>query len=252
MVPAHVDFLGVKISLINRDELKEYLIQIIYDKNRFRVIILDEKKMYNCLVHREYRKLIDQAEIVVTSSQTVAWMAKVLTGKTIPVIMPVTVFLDFMRTADEMNYTVFLFGGNKKVALETLKRIKKSFPQARIVGNYRSNIKNKEMEDVLTTIRKSSPQLFFISYSKGIKQEKWITENYHYFQNSVIIGQDNAFKVIAGKKKMPPLWIQKKGWNGFYTFLTHPYNVFRLCRIGILFLATICHKIRQNVKKGKK
>lgn len=252
MVPANVEFLGVKLSLINRDELKEYLIQTIYDKNRFRVIILDERKMYSCLVHREYRKLINQAEIVVTSSQTVAWMAKLLTGKTVPVIMPVTVFLDFMRTADEMNYTVFLFGGNKKVALETLKRIRKSFPQARIVGNYRSNIKNKEMEDVLTTIRKSSPQLFFVSYAKGVRQEKWITENYHYFQNSVIIGQDNAFKVIAGRKKMPPLWIQKKGWNGFYTFLTQPYNVARLYRIGVLFFAALFHKIRGKAGKGKK
>lgn len=252
MIPSHVDLMGVKVSLINRDELKEFLIQTIYDKNRFRVIILDERKMYHCLMKREFRKLFNQAEIVVTSSQTVAWMVKVLTGKTVPVIMPVTVFLDFMRTADEMNYTVFLFGGNKKVALETLKRIKKSFPQARIVGNYRSNIKNQEMEDVLTTIRKSSPQLFFVSYAKGIRQEKWITENYHYFQNSVIIGLDNAFKVIAGRKKMPPLWIQKKGWNGFYTFLTHPYNIIRLYRIGVLFLATIWHKLRLNPRKGSK
>jgi N-acetylglucosaminyldiphosphoundecaprenol N-acetyl-beta-D-mannosaminyltransferase len=249
MIPASVEFLGVKISLISREELKEFLIQTIYDKNRFRVVILDEKKLYSCLVHKEYRKLVKSSEIVVTSSQTVAWIVHVITGKHIPVIMPVTVFLDFMRTADEMNYTVFLFGGKKKVALETLKRIRKSFPQARIVGNYRSNIKNQEMEDVLTTIRKSSPQIFFASYSRGIKQEKWITENFHYFQNSVIIGQDNAFNVIAGKKKMPPLWIQKKGWNGFYTFLVQPYNVVRLFRIAVLCAVTVCHKIR--VKFGK-
>lgn len=249
MTPSSVEFFGVKISLINREELKEYLIQTIYDKNRFRVVILDEKKLYSCLVHKEYRKLVNQSEIVVTSSQTVAWIVRVITGRHVPVIMPVTLFLDFMRTADEMNYTVFLFGGSKKVALETLKRIRKSFPQARIVGNYSSHIRNQEMEDVLTTIRKSSPQLFFASYSRGIKQEKWITENFHYFQNSVVTGLDNAFNVIAGRKKMPPLWIQKKEWNGFYTFLTQPYNVARLFRIAVLSLAAVCHKVR--VKFGK-
>jgi N-acetylglucosaminyldiphosphoundecaprenol N-acetyl-beta-D-mannosaminyltransferase len=252
MIPASVEFLGIKISLVNRDELKEFLIQTIYDKNRFRVFVLDEKKLYSCLVHKEFRKLVNQSEIVVTSSQTVSWIVRVITGKHVPVIMPVTLFLDFMRTADEMNYTVFLFGGNKKVALETLKRIRKSFPQARIVGNYSSHIRNQEMEDVLTTIRKSSPQLFFASYSRGIKQEKWITENFHYFQNSVITGLDSAFNVIAGKKKMPPLWIQKKGWNGFYTFLMQPFNIVRLFRIGVLVAVTVCHKIKVRFAKGKK
>jgi N-acetylglucosaminyldiphosphoundecaprenol N-acetyl-beta-D-mannosaminyltransferase len=163
--------------------------------------------------------------------------------------MPVTLYLDLMRTADEMNYTVFLFGGTKNVSIETLKRIKKSFPQARIVGSYRSNIKNQELQDVLITIRKSSPQIFIASYISGPRQEKWLTRNSPYFQGSIVVGVGNSFNVIAGRKKMPPIWFQKRGWNGFYTFLVHPYNIARIFRILLLFVLTIFCKIKSKFKR---
>lgn len=252
MLPQSVDFFGVKISLTNRDELKECLIQTIYDKERFRIIMLDEKIMFFSLFNSEIAQIIKKTEIVICASQTVAWMVKMMTGKSVQVIMPVTVYLDLMRAADEMNYTVFLFGGTKNVALETLKRIRKSFVQARIVGSYRSNIRNQELQDVLVTIRKSSPQIFIAGYGSGPKQEKWITKNFGYYQGAVTVGVGNSFKVIAGKKKMPPLWFQKKGWNGFYTTLLHPYNVVRMFRIALLVTVTLYNKLKIKFKREKK
>jgi exopolysaccharide biosynthesis WecB/TagA/CpsF family protein len=249
MMPVSVRFLSVKVTLISREELKEFLIQTVYDKGRFRVLFIDVKKMFACLFNEDIQEIINNTEIVLCSSQTVAWMIKVLTGKTVPIIMPVTIFLDFMRVSDEMNYTVFLFGGNQSVSFETIKKIKKSFPQARIVGNYRSNIKNRELEDVLTTIRKSSPQIFFTSFSGGAKQEKWLTSNLQYFQGSIVIGLDKAFNIIAGKQKMPPLWFQKKGWNGFFKFLTQPYNLIRLFQLITLFFVTVYNRIFQKSVK---
>ncbi len=250
MLPQSVNLLGVKISLTNREELKECLIQTIYDKERFRILLLDEKIMFFSLFNHELRQILKKTEIVICASQTVAWMVRLLTGKTVHVIMPVTLYLDLMRAADEMNYTVFLFGGTKNVALETLKRIRKSFAQARIVGSYRSNIKNQELQDVLITIRKSSPQIFIASYGSGPKQEKWITKNFGYYQSSITVGVGNSFKVIAGKKKMPPIWFQKKGWNGFYTTLIHPYNLARIFRIFFLFLFTLFYKLKSKFSRA--
>lgn len=250
--PENTDILGVKVTLTTREELKEHLIQTTYNKGRFRLIILDEKKLFSCVFQKKHRQVVNQADIVISSSQTVSWMVKRLTGHTVPVIMPVTLFLDFMRTADEMNYTVFLYGGNQRIAQETLKRVRKSFPQARIVGNYRSNIRDRELEDVLTTIRKSSPQILFAGIGGGLRQEKWIKENMHYFQNSIVAGVDTAFTVISGQKKMPPMWVQKKGWNGFYMTLTQPYNLVRLFRVFFLFALTLAIKLCRALKKIRK
>jgi N-acetylglucosaminyldiphosphoundecaprenol N-acetyl-beta-D-mannosaminyltransferase len=247
MLPQTVNLLGIKISLTNREELKECLIQTIYDKERFRILMLDEKIMFFSLFNHELQQIINRTEIIICSSQTVSWIVKMLTGKIVQVIMPVTIFLDLMRVADEMNYTVFLFGGTKNIALETIKRIRKSFVQARIVGSYRSNIRRQELHDVLVTIRKSSPQIFIAGYSSGPTQEKWISKNFGYYQGAVTVGVGNSFKVIAGRKKMPPIWFQKKGWNGLYTTLLHPYNIFRLFRIIILVLITLFHKLKSKI-----
>lgn len=249
MIPASIKFLGVKITLFQREELKEHLIQTVYDREHFRVLFLDEHKLFSSFVNPEIKKVIQDADIVLCSSGTVAWMVKFLTGKTVPVILPVTIFLDFMRTSDEMNYSLFFFGGNTAVAGETLKRMKKSFPQARVLGSYRSNIKSKELEDVLTTIRKSSPQIFISSLGGNPKQELWLTQNQSFFPSSIVLGVDDSFRIIAGKRRMPPRFFQEKGWNGFYTFLTRPYDVVRLFRVLTLFFFTLYKKIRIQLKK---
>ncbi len=250
MIPQTAKFLSAKVSLTSREELKECLIQTVYDRERFRILVLDEKIMFFSLFNRDLQQIIARTEIVICASQTVAWMVRMITGRPVPVIMPVTLYLDIMRAADEMNYTVFLFGGTKNVAMETLKRIRKSFPQARIVGSYRSNIKSQELQDVLVTIRKSSPQIFMASYGTGPKQEKWISRNSGYYQGSIVVGVGNSFNVIAGRKKMPPIWFQKKGWNGFYTLLIHPYNIARIFRIFVLFIVTLFIKVKNKFKRS--
>ncbi len=243
MVNVYLPFLKKNIVFYDREELKEYLIQSIYNKSNFRLILLDERKIFKALFSKEWQQTILKVDIFICASQSVSWMIKVLTGKKVPVIMPVTIFLDVMRVSNEMNYTIFLFGGNNKVILETLRKVRKSFEGARIVGYYRANIKGKELEDVLVNIRKSSPQIFFVSMKSIFKQEKWIEQNRPNFSSSIILSLDDAFWIIAGKKKMPPLWIQKKNLNGLYKTFTTPYNIFRIFRLFIIFIYTVWKKI---------
>lgn len=243
----YIYFFGIRVTDITREELNEYLIQSFYEKKIFRVVFLNEKKMFNCLFNKEFRNLLLNTELVICSSVTVAWVIKFLTKKQINTIMPVTVFLDFMRASEEMNFSVYLFGGNSKIANETYKRIKKSFPKVRIVGYYRSHLKQKELEKVLITIRKSSPNIFFASLGNGWKQEKWLTQKKEFISNSIILGLDNSFKIIAGKKKMPPIWFQEKNLNGLYYSLLEPYNIFRFFRIIVIIIATFIRKLKKKI-----
>ena len=242
MVSVYLPFLQKSVVFYERNELKEYLIQTLYNRSNFRLIFIDEKKVFKAFFSKEWREILYKADILVCSSQIVSWMIKVLNGKKVPLIMPVTIFLDFMRVSDEMNYTIFLYGGDNTVIIETLKKIKKSFPGSRIVGYYRSNIKGKELEDVLTNIRKSSPQIFFVSMNSVFKQEKWIDENRTFFMGSIVVSLDDTFWIIAGKKKMPPLWVQKNNIVGLYRIVKEPYNIFRFFRIFVIFFYTVYHR----------
>lgn len=243
MVPISVKFSGVKITLQNREELKEFVIQCIYDEERFRIIMLDERKLFHSYFDEEFRNIIKNAEVVLCSSKTVAWAAKLLTKKEVPIILSVTLLLDMMRAADEMNYTVFLYGGNAETNKEATKRIRRSFPNARIVGNYHSRIKDKELDDVLVAIRKSSPQLFLVNLDSGKKQEKWIEQYKKYFSNSIIVGVDDAFKIISGRRKMPPIWVQQKGLTGVFRFISNPLDIPRFFRVIAIFFVTLYKRI---------
>lgn len=249
MVSIYLPFLQKNMVFYEREELKEYLIQTLYNKSSFRLMFLNERKVFKAIFSKKWREILSKIDIMVCSSQIVAWMIWVLNGKRVPVIMPVTIFLDFMRVSDEMNYTLFLFGGDNNVIIETIKKLRKSFPGSRIVGYYRSNIKGKELSDVLINIRKSSPQIFFVSMKSPFKLERWIEENKKEFSNMVIVSVDNAFWIIAGKQKMPPLWVQKKNLNGLYRTITAPYDILRICRLFFLFSYTIIQKLAMAKQK---
>ncbi|MGC8765641.1 MAG: WecB/TagA/CpsF family glycosyltransferase [Brevinematia bacterium] len=243
MISVYLPFLKRDVVFYGRDELKEHLIQTLYNKSNFRLMMLDEKKAFKALFSKEWKGILSKTDIFVCASQMVAWMVRMLCDKKIPVVMPVTVFLDFMRVSNEMNYTIFLYGGDNGVIIETVKKIRKSFPGSRIVGYYRANIKGKEEEDVLVNIRKSAPQIFFVSMNSVFKQERWIEQNRNAFAASVIVSVDNSFWIIAGKKKMPPLWVQKKNLNGLYKILVSPYNLLRIFRLLVLFFYTVVKRI---------
>lgn len=249
MIPLSLRFLGIKLSRLNRDEFREYLIQTLYDKGKFRVMVLDERKMFKSLFDPEFRGHISNTDIVLCGSSTVAWAARLLTRESIPQILPITLFLDFMRAADEMGYTYYLFGGGQNSNLETAKRMRRSFPHARLVGAYHSNIRDKEKEDVMTAIRKAAPQVFIAGLGGGYHQEKWLKEHKEYFPEAIVLSVDNAFQVASGREKMPPIGVQKKGWTGFYRSLTRPWDIPRFFRLAVIFVVVLYHRFFKKEKK---
>lgn len=81
MTNVYFPFLEKNIVFYDREELKEFLIQSIYNKSNFRVMFLDEKKAFKALFSKEWRTIILKVDIFVCSSQIVSWMIKMLTGK---------------------------------------------------------------------------------------------------------------------------------------------------------------------------
>jgi UDP-N-acetyl-D-mannosaminuronic acid transferase (WecB/TagA/CpsF family) len=77
----------------------------------------------------------------------------------------------------------------------------------------------------------------------GTKQEMWLTEQAPNLTNSVIVGADDAFRVIAGRQQMPPIWVQQKEWTGVYRILRNPFNFARIFRIFIIVIVSIYRKI---------
>ena len=170
MQPVSIPFLTAKISLLNREDLKEHLIQSIYEKKRFRILMLDEKKLFASFFNKEMQKIINQTELVLCSSRIIAWCVRFLTGRHVDVYFPITILLDILRVADEMQYSCYLLGGSHKVANEASKRLRKSFPNVRLLGYYTNQLSHKEWLDVLISIRKACPQIFIVSFPNSVYQ----------------------------------------------------------------------------------
>ncbi|MGL4367092.1 MAG: WecB/TagA/CpsF family glycosyltransferase [Brevinemataceae bacterium] len=225
---------GVKLTDISRNEWRNYLYNKLYHSQYARIIILTEKKLFQALFNRELMETINQADIVLSSSSLISWFAYHIHGRIIKPALAVTYFLDVLTVASECHSTVSFFGSTKEILFLTVKKVAKSFLGIRIVSHYPQNIPLKEQGKVFIALRKSAAKLGLFNLGNGQYQELWINKNYEIFKKGVTIGVDDSFEIISGKKSVPSLAMQEKGWLGLHALMMNPLNIAKMFRCVIL------------------
>lgn len=238
---------GVKITDISRDEWRNYLYDKFHHKTFARIIILTEKKLFQTLFNREMMETVNQAEIVLCSSSMVSWLVSHMYAKSIKPVLAVTYILDALTVAAECRSTVSYFGSSKPVLFATVQKTHKSFEGIRVVSHYPARIALKDQANVFIAIRKAAATLGLFNLGNDKKQELWINQNFMLSKSGVVIGTDDSFEIIAGRKRVPPFSFQDKGWLGLYGIITNPFNIAKPLRLFTLW----CFYINWTLKKPR-
>lgn len=239
----------VKVTDVSRDEWRNYLYDRFHHKKYARIIILTEKKFFHALFNRELLETINQAEVVLCASSLVSWFSYHMYGKVIKPALAVTYVLDALSVASECQSMVSFYGSTKNILFMTVKKVSKSFQGIRIVSAYPEKIALKEMGKVFIAIRKTAANLGLFNLGNDKYQELWINKNFALFKNGVVIGCDDSFEIIAGRKSVPPLSMQDKGMLGLYEILTHPFNIAKMFRFCVLIMMYLWYLVTGQQKK---
>ncbi len=146
-------------------------------------------------------------------------------------------FLDLCKVANKKRWRVFLLGGENGVADETKQVLKRNLkrieikaldgPMLSLAANPVSK-KDKKIEDrTVSAINKFKPHLLFVAFGAP-KQEKWLSKWLPKLNigGAMVVG--GAFDYIAGRSKLPPVWIEEIGLEWTWRLIAEPWRLKRV------------------------
>jgi len=246
MIYRAIDFLGIKVSAITKQEIVDKILEFAFLGRHKMITYLNAHCVNVSYVDSEYRGILQKADLVYAGGQGVVWAARFL-GAPLPERLNVVDFLDLLvQELKKRKITIYLLGGTQYVVKKAEERLKDL--GLRVVGS-RDGFFNKGQEpEVIREINTLNPDILMVGMGVSA-QEKWIYNHLSGLDVKLCWAVGGVFKILSGDLKKTPKWVSDYGMEWFYLGLQDPGRLFRRYLIGNLIF--IYHILRQRLKSLK-
>lgn len=229
--------LDVPIDNVTRDEAMAKILNFLEDKKKVRfVLFLDPIKLMKIKSSKKYQNFLE-SDLILPEGKGLQWASKKLKQSTAikERISIISFLMDLFRLAHKSKYTIYLLGSKKENIEKVYKNLSRNLPGLQIVGRQSGYFTKEWEQKIKESLKKCSPDIVLVGMGFP-KQETWIRNNLDIFsyesknlklkKYSVVIGVDNAFDILAGKRNTPS-YFQVNGLQWLWRLLTKPYRIDR-------------------------
>lgn len=231
-----VDFIGLSISIFTKEELIAYIERVIR-LNEFKIFygysigLLPILKQYPNLI-----KLCNDFDLLVTDGRAFYSIAKFFdTPLKYDISIP-NMVLEILKLANLNQYKVLLFGAKDEINKQATLNLKEKYPNAKILDGISGYYDKNREEIIVKKISIASPDILLIGTPSPMKEE--FAYKYKQSLNSkIIIPCGGMIDVLAGVKRITPIWLKKMGFAWLYRYMQQPIIRFQLTidYISLLF-----------------
>lgn len=212
-----VDFLGVKIDIVNYGHVRE-IIKTTLDKNLKGFICVND--VGNVIAATQDKLLfqaINSSLISLADGTPLAWFAKLAGYKEIERIAGMDIMVYQFREKDGHKH--FLLGDTESRIKRVIDKAKGINSSIQITG-YSPPFKEFDAEDnqrIIDKLNTEKPDIIWVSFGGG-KQEKWMHDNIGKLDRGIMVGVGAAFKWFLGDLLVPPKIFQRMGLQWLFRF----------------------------------
>lgn len=254
-----VNILGVQVDKISQDEAVKMILKWLKGSGRYYVVTPNVEMVVKAQDDREFRKIINQADLAIPDSARFGWAYQQLNTKnrlekflTWPLFLfskaypdfPVTTGADLVneliKESAEKGFVVGFLGGNEKVAIKLVERLKRRYPKLKI-GLVESGLDvNSDGEDISKSYKLDEVEMridiLFVALGHG-KQEKWMARNINKYNTKVMIGVGGALDYLSGLVPRAPIFMRELGFEWLFRIVVQPWRAKRfLALFKFIFL----------------
>lgn len=177
-----------------------------------------------------FRKIYEQAHLVVPDGVPLLWAAKILGQKLFGRVNGTDLLEVLCEEAASRGLRVFLLGGREGAADAAAAILRKRHPALTICGTYCPRVgfetDANENSKIVKTINEARADLLFVGLGAP-KQEYWMFDNRDRLDVRVSLGIGVSFEFIAGVVKRAPRWMQGAGLEWLYRLFSEPKRLWR-------------------------
>jgi N-acetylglucosaminyldiphosphoundecaprenol N-acetyl-beta-D-mannosaminyltransferase len=185
--------------------------------------------------NERFRKIYEQALLVVPDGVPLLWAAKVLGQKLFGRVNGTDLLEVLCAEAATRGFRVFLLGGREGAADAAAAVLRKRHPALTICGTYCPRVgfetDAEENGKIVRTINEAHADLLFVGLGAP-KQEYWMFDNRERLNARVSLGIGVSFEFIAGVVKRAPYWMQVAGLEWFYRLFSEPKRLWKRYTVG--------------------
>ena len=235
--------LGVKINNYSFEQTVKIIEEFIVAKKPHYLVTLNPEMVVSAQNDKKFKKIINDADIVVPDGVGIIWAAKVRNMQVKERITGVDLVWELAEIANRKKYKFYLLGAEDNVAKQTTDILKNKFPNVKIVGAETGGKIKSEISSprsLIERIKKSKPDILLVAFGHQ-KQEKWISKYKDELNIPLSIGVGGAFDYISGRISRAPKWMRKLGFEWLYRLVGEPWRIKRqLNLLKFIYLVLFC------------
>lgn len=227
---------GVRIDAMDFDDVVRSIIEragevrpnaYVVTPNAHHVVLLQNDV--------RFRKIYEQALLVVPDGVPLLWAAKILGQKLFGRVNGTDLLEVLCAKAAARGLRVFLLGGREGAADAAATILRNRHPALTICGTYCPRVgfesDPEENSKIVRTINESRADLLFVGLGAP-KQEYWMFDNRDRLDVRVSLGIGVSFEFIAGVVKRAPRWMQSAGLEWLYRLCSEPKRLWKRYTVG--------------------
>lgn len=222
-----VSIFGIPFSKLNMNDTVKYLTEAVISGRPHQVITANPIMVMAALDDPEYKKMMQNADLIVPDGSGIVWAAGVGGDPLTERVTGFDMLHELMKVGENYRWKFYLLGTTPEVIQEAAERLQMQYPAA-IIAGYRDGFFGPEQDDeVIEGIRAVSPDLLFVARGADT-QEPWIARYKERLGVPVMMGVGGSFDIISGKSKRAPKVFQKLRLEWFYRLLKEPTRFKRM------------------------
>lgn len=240
-----VDVLHVPVDVVDIEDVPSVADEMLESEKVQQIVFVRLWDLIRARVDRTYRLCLIECGLVVPVSRSILWGARTL-QRTKPFRhLPFDFVIRLLAHLESRGATVYLVGGRDDRVLRAERNIKRTFPGLRIVGRAQGYLSDEAEVDVVTAIRKATPDV--VLGGPGLRKgDIWMYGKRKQFGPGIFIWSAEIFNVFSERAERPSREAFRRGTDVLGGLITHPWRVFRGFPYLWYVLAVLVNRIRHR------
>ncbi|MDP3965122.1 MAG: WecB/TagA/CpsF family glycosyltransferase [bacterium] len=229
--------LGVPIHNLSTEKLVDLLQNFLLSTESRHIVTPNPEFCVEASQDEEFLNILRSAELSLPDGFGLQLIGR-LRGERLNRITGVDMVSTLAEVAAREGSRVQLLGGRDGVAYAAAVRLKRDFPELRIVGaeNERTpSGRYRSERELVEHIARRRPDILLVAFGAP-KQEKWIARNLPSMPSvKVAAGIGGAFDYISGRTKRAPNLMRQGGLEWLYRLGREPRRLKRILNATVIF-----------------
>lgn len=199
--------------------------------------------LVDCQKDAEYRRVVNNADMVTPDGMPVVWLGRSKGSRTIQRTYGPDLLLAVCQFGQSRGYRHFFYGSVPQTLDRLEEKLKVASPQLNIVGKISPVFKPKavlEDQKMIDEINAAKPDVLWVGLGSP-KQDFWMEIHRPLLNVPVIIGVGAAFDFLSGVKPQAPVWMRKSGLEWLFRLCSEPRRLWRRYLLGnSAFIYYVC------------